>query len=185
MGTLVAFEWMSLDGVYDADSMPEWFFPYDSLERRKAILATYRQADALLMGRTTYEMLAPYWSPLPDDEQDGLAGMLTHTPKYVASDRPAIARWGTTTTFNGNTISEVEKIKSKFGTVVLIGSGKLAGTLAKAGLIDEYRLLVQPFVMGTGERFFAEAMNAPMQLIQAQELDQGQVLLRYRVQKIA
>lgn len=76
MGNVVAFEWLSGDGVFDADFMEEWFFPYDSPERRKFIKETYREANAFLMGRNTYEMLAPYWSQLPDEDMDGLAGVL-------------------------------------------------------------------------------------------------------------
>jgi len=183
MGTLVAFEWLSLDGVFEADSMADWFFPYDSPGRRRTILETYQRADALLMGRTTYEMLAPSWSSMADDEMDGLAGVLTHTPKHIASDGPAIADWGQTTTFGGDAVPEVQKLKDDGGTLMLIGSGALATTLAQAGLVDEYILLVQPFVMGTGRRFIGEEMQTALELVQVTQLDQGQLWLHYRVKR--
>ena len=183
MGNLVAFEWVSVDGVFDADLMDEWFFPYDSPERRKFIKETYQQADAFLMGRTTYEMLAPYWSQLSDEDEDGIAGVLTHTPKFVASDSPSIAHWGDTTTLKGDIKTEVKKLKHEVGNIMIIGSATLAESLAQAGLIDAYRLLVQPFIMGTGRRFFREGMKTHMQLAEVKELNQDMLLLHYRVKK--
>lgn len=183
MGNLVAFEWVSADGVFDAALMGEWFFPYDSADRRRFIKETYEQADALLMGRTTYEMLAPYWSDLPDDDKDGLAGVLTHTPKFVASVKPAIAQWGDTTMISGEVEEKIKDLKQNVGNIMIIGSAILAEALARAGLIDEYKLLVQPFVMGAGRRFFTEGMKTPMQLVEARQLDQGMLLLHYRVKK--
>jgi dihydrofolate reductase len=181
MGTLVAFEWVSADGVFDADLMAEWFFPYDSLERRKFIKETYQEADALLMGRTTYEMLAPYWSGLADDDMDGLAGVLTHTPKFVASVGPSIAHWGDTTILTGDIEGAVKKLKHEIDTLMIIGSATLAESLARSALVDEYKLLVQPVIMGTGRRFFGNGMNTHMRLIQVKELTQDQLLLHYRV----
>ncbi len=183
MGKLVAFEWVSVDGVFDANNMDQWFFPYDSADRRKFIKETYQQADAFLMGRTTYEMLAPYWAELPDDDKDGLAGVLTHTPKFVASDGGSVADWGDTTMLKGDIIAEVRKLQNKMSNIMIIGSATLAESLARAGLMDEYKLLVQPFIMGTGQQFFREGMKTPMQLAEVKELDQGILLLHYRVKK--
>lgn len=183
MGKLVAFEWISIDGVFDADYMDEWFFPYNSAGRQKIIKTTYQQADAFLMGRNTYEMLAPSWSAMSDDDMDGVAGVLTNTPKFVASSGSAIADWGETTILEGDVVAEVKKLKDKMGAVMIIGSAELADSLAAAGLIDEYKLLVQPFVMGTGRKFFSEGMKAPVKLVEVKELDQGILLLDYQVKK--
>lgn len=183
MAHLVAFEWVSLDGVFDADNMDEWFFPYDSLVRRLAIKEAYQQADAFLMGRNTYEMLAPYWSGLPDDDKDGLAGVLTHTPKFVASNGSLVADWGDTTILKGDIETEIKKLKQEVGSIMIIGSATLAESLARAGLIDQYKLLVQPFVVGSGRRFFSEAMKTGLQLVDVQKVDQDVLLLEYRVQK--
>ncbi len=65
MGKLMVFEWMSLDGVFDADLMNEWWEPYDSAERQQSIQGVYLDTTAFLMGRRSYEMLAPHWSPWP------------------------------------------------------------------------------------------------------------------------
>src|SRR5208337_715668 len=64
---LVVSEWVTLDGVFDANTMEQWFNPYDSINRQKYIKETVLKVDAFLFGRTTYEMLAPYWSSLKDD----------------------------------------------------------------------------------------------------------------------
>ena len=181
MGSLVAFEWVSLDGVFDASNMEDWFFPYDSRERRMVIKETYQQADAFLMGQTTYEMLAPYWSELPDNDKDGLARVLTHTSKFIASDGDVIADWGSTTILKGDIEDEIKKLKNGHKSVLIIGSATLAGSLAQAGLIDEYKLLVQPFIMGTGRQFFSEEMKAPLQLADVKTVDQDILLLHYRV----
>lgn len=182
MGTIVAFEWTSADGVFDADSMGEWFFPYDSLARRNFIKETYEQADALLMGRKTYEMLAPYWSPLGDDDQDGLAGVLRHLPKFIVSNGTEVAEWGETTLIKNDPEAEIKKLKEK-QKLLIIGSAKLSESLAQSGLIDEYKLLVQPFIMGSGRRFFSEDMKSPLKLTAIKQLDQGIVSLEYRVKK--
>ncbi|HEY5695426.1 MAG TPA: dihydrofolate reductase family protein [Candidatus Saccharimonadales bacterium] len=183
MGKLVAFEWTSVDGVFDASNMDQWFFPYDSADRRNFIKKTYEEADAFLMGRTTYEMLAPYWAGLPDDDKDGLAEVLTHTPKVIASEGSTVAAWGETTVIKGDIVAEVTKLKNETDTTMVIGSALLAEELAQAGLIDEYRLLVQPFIMGTGKQFFSEGMKTALELIEVKELDQGILLLRYQVKK--
>ena len=181
MGSLIAFEWVSVDGVFDAAHMEDWFFPYDSLERREFIKETYRQADVFLMGRTTYEMLSPYWAQLPDDAQDGLAGVLTHTPKYVTMDKPVTTPWGETTTIAGDIAAEVKELKREVGTVMIIGSATLTESLARVGLVDEYKLFVQPFVMGIGRQLFGAGMKTPLELVEAKELDRGTLLLHYRV----
>lgn len=183
MANLTAFEWVSLDGVFDADNMEEWFFPYDSAERRKAIKETYLQADAFLMGRATYEMLAPYWSGLQDDDKDGLAGVLTNTPKFIASSGDVIADWGETTILGENVEDEIKNLKGQYESILIIGSATLAGSLARAGLMDGYTLLVQPFIVGSGRQFFDQNMKAPLHLTGVENVDQDVLLLRYSVKK--
>jgi len=183
VGKLVAFVWMSIDGVFDADYMGEWFFPYDTASRRKFIKETYAEADALLMGRTTYEMLASYWSPLSDEEQDGIAGVLTHTPKFIASSGEVIAQWGETTLLQGDVEAEVKKLKQENGKIIIIGSAILAKSLASAGLIDEYKLLIPPAIVGEGKQFFSKEMKAQVQLSGLETLDENTVLVDYAVKK--
>ena len=84
MSKIVVSVWMTLDGVFDADIMDQWFNSYHSADRAAYIQGTIEAADALLLGRTTYEMLAPYWSTQKTDE-NGPASKLNSIRKYVVS----------------------------------------------------------------------------------------------------
>src|SRR6266516_8194798 len=77
--------WMTLDGVFDADTMDQWWNPYDSAERQKYILEGYSRGDVYLLGRTTYEMLWPFWSTQTNDEGPGR--ILNRMKKYVSPPR--------------------------------------------------------------------------------------------------
>lgn len=91
MGKLVVFEWMSLDGVFDAETMGEWWEPYDSDDRQRCIQDTYLHTDAFLMGRQTYEMLGPHWSSLGDDEAGAsLASSTTPRSTWSAAGSPIL-----------------------------------------------------------------------------------------------
>lgn len=182
MGKLIAFEWMSLNGVFDADTMDQWWAPYDSSDRQQCIQDTYLHTDAFLMGRVSYEMLAPYWSQLADDEQGGVAGKLNHTQKYVVSGRPPRMTWQ-----NSAVVSEhgedaeaaIRKVKDERAETVIIGSGTLVASLMRASLIDEYKFLVQPVIAGRGKRLFADDVPTGLRLATVRELDQGVLFLQY------
>ena len=96
MRKIVASVWMTLDGVFDADIMDQWFYPYHSDDRAAYIKETIVASDALLLGRTTYEMLAPYWSTQVTDE-NGPASKLNSMLKYVVSSTLKEAHWNNST----------------------------------------------------------------------------------------
>jgi RibD C-terminal domain len=83
MRQIVVKEWMTLDGIFDADTMDQWWNPYDSPERQKYILEVYSRGDVYFLGRTTYEMPWPFWSTQTDDEGPGR--ILNRMKKYVVS----------------------------------------------------------------------------------------------------
>lgn len=183
MGTLVAFEWMSLDGVFDADTMSEWWEPYDSDDRGRCIQQVYRHADAFLMGRVTFEMLAPYWSPLEDEEMGGIPGTLNHAQKYVVASRPPSTPWQNSSVIGeqGEDIkAAIQQVRQERAETVCIGSGTLVAWLMQADLIDEYKFLVQPVIAGHGKRLFTDDASAKMRLVTSQELDQGVLFLHYQ-----
>lgn len=183
MRKLVASAWLTLDGVFDSSLMPEWFFPFDSQSRRTAIRESVMGSDAILMGRVTYEMLMPYWSALPDGEMDGVAGKLNHMPKYVVSAGLGSADWANTTVIRKEVLETVRQLKSKAdGEIRIEGSGKLACSLMRAGLVDEIRLLVHPFVMGSGKRYFEEGLPAKaLRVERCERLEHGVLQLVYTV----
>lgn len=181
MRKLVASAWVTLDNVFDAGLMPQWFFPFDSKSRQNAIRESVMGSDALLMGRRTNEMLMPYWSQLPDGEMDGVAGKLNHSPKYVVSTNLPTAPWANSTIIRQDVIEAISRLKAEPGNEIRIeGSGMLANSLLRAGLVDEIRLLVHPFVMGSGKRYFEEGLPARGLLLQSQEvLEHGVLRLVY------
>jgi dihydrofolate reductase len=181
MRKLVVLEWMSLDGIYDANYMPDYFFPYESEERGAYIRDCILECDDYLLGRVTYEMLAPYWSQLTNN-QDGVADKLNSVAKTVVSTTLKTATWNNTTIVSTNVIDAITKLKQKEGNSILIaGSGTLVKSLVDAGLVDEFRLLVHPHIMGEGERFFEEGMQCGLELIKTQNLPHGVLLLHYGV----
>src|SRR5258708_15785001 len=163
MRRLVAFEWMTLDSVFDADTMDQWWVSYDSKERQTYIQETYLTSGAYLMGRTTYEMLAPFWSSLKNNEM-GIADKFNSTTKYVVSSTPMKAEWENTTVIQGNVEKEMKRLQQENGQhILLIGSATLVESLMQANLIDEYRFPVQPAIMvgESGNRFFKHRTYIP------------------------
>lgn len=181
MGKLIVSAWMTLDGVFDAEKMPQWFNPYDSPSRQDYIRDGILAADALLLGRTTYEMLAPYWSTLKNNEM-GVADKLNSVPKYVVSSKLEKADWNNSTIIRENIVAEISRLKEKPGGEIQIeGSATLVRSLMDAGLIDEYRFLVHPVIMGSGKRFFKEGMRNPvLKLMKTQTLGKDVMLLCYQ-----
>lgn len=185
MGEIVAFEWVSADGVFDSDPayFTKWFLPFHSEARATCIRDTVEGASALLMGRRTYEMLAPFWSAQTDDSQ-GPARALNRLPKYVASTTLSEARWENTADILRNDVADaVARVKGTFdGTTLVVGSASLLTSLLRADLIDTVRLLVHPYVMGEGRRWTSEATPATgLELVDVEPLDAGVVKLEYRL----
>jgi len=181
MRKLVVSAWISIDGVFDADTMPQWFSPFDSLSKNEYIRDSIVKADALLIGRTTYEMLASYW-PLQLNDDNGPAGKINSMEKFVVSTTLEKPAWNNSTIINKNIIEEIRELKKQNGNEIQIpGSATLVQSLMKANLIDEYRFLVHPIIMGSGKRFFKDEMKTSgMKLILTQTFDKGVVLLCYQ-----
>jgi dihydrofolate reductase len=181
MRKLVVSEWMTLDGVFDADTMKEWFEPYDSPERQNYIKENVLTSDAFLVGRVTYEMLASYW-PNQKNNEMGVADRLNSAPKYVVSSTLKKAEWNNSTIINEDVVEEVTKLKQQPGQdILMFGSATLVQSLMEADLIDEYRFLVHPTIMGGGKRFFKEGMLATkLKLVKTETLNSGVTLDCYQ-----
>jgi len=180
MRKLVVSTWITLDGVFDADTMAQWYTPFDSEARQTYIKEGILACDAILFGRTTYEMLAPYWSSLHDNEM-GVAAKLNSAPKYVVSSKLKKADWNNTTIIGTDVIAEITRLKQEPGREIQIeGSALLVQSLVEADLIDEYRLLVHPIIAGKGKRFFLDGMTTgALTLVKTQPLDKGVLVLYY------
>ena len=180
MRKLVVSTWLSIDGVFDADTMPIWFFPFDSVERQQYITKGIMDCDAILFGRTTYEMLASFW-PYQTNDDMGPASKLNSVKKYVISSKLKTADWNNTTIISKNVVEEIAKLKQQKGTEIQIeGSATLVKSLQDANLIDEFRFLVHPIIAGDGKRFFKGGLKTDgLTLISTQTLDNGVIVLCY------
>jgi dihydrofolate reductase len=133
----------------------------------------------MLYGRKTYEMLYPYWSSFKHNEQ-GVADTLNNCKKYVVSSKLKKAPWGDTTILGKNFIKEIERVKKENGGYILVqGSSSLVKPLLEAGLVDEVKLLINPSIVGKGERLFFDDINCNLRLIDFKKFDKGVVLLTY------
>ncbi|MBD8044668.1 dihydrofolate reductase family protein [Arthrobacter sp. Sa2BUA2] len=158
---------LSLDGVMQgpggADEDPSngfsrggWLVSLADEGMEEVVAGWFRQADALLMGRSTYQMMQPYWEPVPDSSDD-VARSLNHLPKYLVSNTLTDPTWQNTTLISGDVLTAIEQLKERTqGELQLHGSHQLARALHDAGLVDEYRLLIFPIVVGAGKRLFEE-----------------------------
>ena len=181
MRKLVVSEWVTLDGVFDADTMEQWFNPYHSDDKAEYIQETILASDAILLGRATYEMLAPYWSALKNNEM-GIADRLNSAAKYVVSSTPLKAQWNNSTIIKEHVVEEITRLKQQPGQDILItGSATLVQSLMQTDLIDEYRFLVHPIIMGSGKRFFKDGMDTTrLKLVKTNTFSLGVVLLCYK-----
>jgi dihydrofolate reductase len=181
MRKLVVSEWLTLDGVFDADTMEQWFNPFDSESRKAFIVESVLGCDAMLLGRTTYEMFAAYW-PLRKNNEDGLADKLNSVPKYVVSSTLKKVYWNNTKIIAENVVEEIARLKAQPGREIQIeGSATLVQALMGTDLIDEYRFLVHPVIAGSGKRFFKEGMHtAGLKLVRTKKLDLGVNMLCYQ-----
>lgn len=180
MRKLIITEWLSLDGIFDADYMNKWWMPFDSESRQKYIQETINNCGIMLYGRHTYEMLYPYWSSFDDNEQ-GVSDQLSNCRKYVVSSTLETADWQNTTIVNEGWLETIKALKTQPGEYILVqGSGSLIKPLLDAGLVDELRLLVNPAIVGEGRRLFPGGIAADFSQVTAQSFQKSVMLLTYR-----
>jgi dihydrofolate reductase len=192
MGTLTIATCMTLDGVMQAPGGPDedrdggfehggWSFPYFSEDMGDVINDAFAKAEAILLGRRTYEIFAASWPNFPDKD-DPVASRLNTLPKYVVSTTLQKADWGPTTIIRGDIPGEVAKLKEQYaGEVQVHGSAGLAQTLHTHRLIDEYRLFIEPVVLGTGKRLFEPgAAPTALGLVDSRPTGKGTVLATYQ-----
>ncbi|MGI8330346.1 dihydrofolate reductase family protein [Actinomadura scrupuli] len=171
---------VSLDGVVQGPGAPDedrsggfdrggWLVPFSSAQTDEVVAGWFREADAFLFGRTSFGMLRGYW-PNVTDPESVIASQLNSLPKYVTSSTlsDAEAGWHPTTVLRGDAADEVRRLKELPGRELQVhGSWKLVQTLHEAGLVDVYRMLLYPVVVGTGKRLFPEgAMGATFTVAQ-------------------
>jgi dihydrofolate reductase len=185
MGKIIISQFVTLDGVMEDPGGSEgtpyggWAFKFNrGPEGDKFKMEEVAAAEVLLLGRKTYEGFAAAW---PGRSGDGFAEKMNGMPKYVVSRTLQRADWNNSTIIGDDAAKEIAGIKQRVtGDILINGSIQLVQALMKDGLVDEYRLMVYPVVLGAGKRLFETGSEpASLQLVSAQPM--GEVLtLIYR-----
>ena len=174
MRNVVVTEFISLDGVVEE---PAWTFPYWNDEIAKFKGEESSASDALLLGRVTYQGFAAAW---PESKDEG-ADYFNSVRKYVVSktlEEPL--EWNNSTLIKDNIVAEITKLKQQDGKDITVhGSATLVQTLMQHDLVDRYRLLVYPVVLGKGKRLFKEGIPATLKGLESQSFSSGVVALVY------
>jgi dihydrofolate reductase len=188
MGTLVVTTNISLDGVTQDPTGEEgfspggWFYEFggkDLEQWAKALTEEALGAEALLLGRKSDEWFATRWLGRTGEWAD----RLNNLPKYVVSSTLKEARWSNSTVLNGNLAKEVANLKDQVdGEILIYASAQLVRTLTELDLVDEFRLVVFPVVLGTGDRLFAESsVKRPLRLVSTETIGEGLAFVTYEV----
>ena len=183
---------LSVDGVMQGPGSPDedrsegfdrggWLVPLFDEATGQFITEVFDKADAFLLGRRTYEIFAGYW-PKVTDATDPVATRLNDLPKYVVTHRLRSADWHNSTIVKGDIPAEVAKLKQMPGRELQVhGSGTLAQTLLENDLVDEWRLLVFPVIVGAGRRLFPDAGVATgLRLVDSRMTDSGVAIHVYQ-----
>ena len=184
MGRIVITEFVSLDGVMEDPGGAEsfkyggWTFEINrGDEGDKFKLDEALSAEALLLGRVTYEGFAAAW---PSREGE-FADKFNTMPKYVVSSTLEEPEWNNSTVLKGDVAEEVAKLKhEQDGDIYVHGSARLVQTLVEHDLVDELRLMVFPVVLGSGKRLFGETSDKkPLRLVDSKVVGDGVAILIY------
>ena len=186
MRKLKIIEHISLDGVIqvsgESGDFPygDWTVPYRTPAGREAMLAAHGESFDVLLGRRTYDNLSGFWPKVPNNS---MADRINAGTKFVVTHRPESLQWGPFEALGPDVVESIRRIKSQDGPdIVVSGSGTLLSTLFEHALADEVVLAVNPVLLGTGKRFFAEGTSArSLELVSTQAMPSGLILSSYKV----
>jgi dihydrofolate reductase len=190
MGKMIVQEWMTLDGVVQApgaaDEDPSggfghggWSLPYFDEVAMKWAVENVAAASGYLLGRRTYEVFAAHW-PTASEAERPLAEPLNTKPKYVASTSLSEPlEWRNSTVLEGDVAGAVAALKQQEdgGDLLVIGSPQLVQTLVGQDLVDEFRVMIDPLVVGGGKRLFGDdGVLRRLRLLDSQVTTTGAIL---------
>jgi dihydrofolate reductase len=191
MRELIVAEFITLDDVIQAPGGKDedtdggfthggWTHPYWHDDIGLHFGQAMSQADALLLGRKTWQIHGAAFDPMP--EGDPFGDMMKGVHKYVVSTTlTSTSLWRNSTLISSNVVEEVQKLKAQEGKNILLdGSSVLVHTLIENDLVDEYALHVYPLVLGGGKRLFPDGMRVNFKLVEATPMPTGVVFMRYR-----
>lgn len=184
MGRIAVTEFVSLDGVMEDPGGAEgsrhggWTMPYWNDEVAAFKKEELVVAEGLLLGRVTYDGFAAAWPAMTDEFADRMNGIA----KYVVTSRRDALAWNNSTRLDGDVAAAVGRLKDQVkGNILVAGSATLVQELARQGLVDEYRLVVYPIVLGDGKRLFGEDSYTKLNLMFEQRTSTGALLVTYGV----
>lgn len=192
MRKVIGCEWMSLDGVVQAPGEPDedtsggfayggWHLRYFDDISRKWVVENLTRAGGFLLGRRTYEQFAAHW-PNASEEEQVIAQPLNTKPKYVASTTLAEPlAWQNSAVLQGDLAGAVAALKQQDGgDLLVIGSARLVQKLIEDDLVDEFRVMIDPVVLGGGKRIFQDdGVRRPLRLVDSQVTTTGAILATY------
>jgi dihydrofolate reductase len=191
MSRLVVNENLTLDGVMQSPAGPDedrrdgfehggWAPPFFDQVMGDVAAEGMAKDGVMLFGRRTFEQFASFWSTQPDDNP--FAAVLNNRQKYVASttlEEPL--SWRNSTLLRGDAMEAVATLKEQSDDLVVLGSGELVRSLMRAGLVDEYVLLIHPLVLGSGRRLFPDGgPSAALRLVDTKTTTTGVVIATYQ-----
>lgn len=181
MGQLILFNMMSLDGFFaDNNGELDWHNVDD--EFNEFTLGQLNDADHLIFGRKTYELMADYWPTKQAISSDPkIAGRMNGLAKTIFSTTLDEANWENTRLYSNEVVKVVSDLKkSSEKDILIFGSANLSETLIENGLIDLFRLMINPVILGTGKPLFPNFKNQMnLSLTHTQSFKSGNLLVEY------
>ena len=192
MRKVIVYEWMTLDGVVQAPGEAGedksggfahggWHMPYFDDLSRGWVVENLTAAGGFLFGRRTYENFAGHW-PYASEEEQMIARPLNTSPKYVASTTlTEPLEWQNSTLLKGSVADAVAALKQDVGAdLYVLGSAELVQTLIEHDLVDEFRVMIDPLVVGGGKRIFrGDGVLRPLRLVDSQVTSTGAIIATY------
>ena len=183
MRKIVVSEFVTLDGVMEAPGGEPghphtgWVFDFMGNEQLQYKLQETLEAESLLLGRVTYESFAGAWPGRSGEFADKMNAM----PKHVVSTTMQDPEWRNTTVIDGDVVREITRLREgEGGSMLVVGSRTLVHTLMEHDLVDEYRLMIFPVILGSGRRLFPETQTKTvLRLVDTRSFGSGVVVHTY------
>lgn len=183
MRKVIAAEFVTLDGLMsDPNDEMDWVLSSFNEEMAREVAAQQKSIDTMLLGRVTYEIFAGYWPTVASENEDpAVIAHMNETPKVVFSRTLDRVAWANARLVKERIADEVRRLKGLPGkNIAIIGSASIVQQLANHGLVDEYRLMVHPVVLGSGKPLWTEIEHRRhLRLTKAESFANGVVSLRY------
>jgi len=187
MGDLVVSEFITLDGVIEdpggAEGSPNggWSFKFPTPDGEQVKFDELQASDVLLLGRVSYDGFAAAW-PAMEEAAGEYGKKMNNMPKVVVSTTLTDPTWKNTTVISDNVAAEIAKLKEQYsGDILVFASATLVATLQEHDLVDEYRLMVHPIVVGQGKRLFTERFGGTvLEMVDSVKVGPDVELVTYR-----